>query len=178
MVQVFLTAPFDAPDLIELLCPTATVIPGSVPGFRHGSSPDGAPWIAADPSHVADGIFAELDEEGFDRLSFLAQVLDAPGQDILIEGRPVWVFARQYREHADIDDMAFVNARRAMVYQAADEILGYRGRLAVPELAARRPMILARAWARVTAQTSAPSEKRSAQPASDVAVTVEPASSV
>lgn len=170
MARVFLTAPFDAPDFTRLVIPQIPVIAGALPGFRHGMGPEGLPWLAPDAQSVATGVFADPDQAAMARLTHVTQVLGTPWRQVSVAGAPVVVFAAETADPAPAKAEQEAAALAAMLGEAAAEILSYRGRLSMPEIAARRQMILARAWARGAARQAAPSDRRSARPARDVEV--------
>ncbi|MEM9909535.1 MAG: NUDIX domain-containing protein [Pseudomonadota bacterium] len=167
MARVFLTAPFDAPDVVMLICPDILLTPAVIPGFRQGVAHGGVPWLVADPGQVATGAFADLDQASLARLTHVAQVLGAPWRSIEAEGEDVLVFAADHVA-SDADFPAADLA--ALLSEAIPEILSYRGRLSMPEIAARRQMILSRAGSRLAARIPEPSDIRSAQSSSEVQV--------
>ncbi|MEM6577980.1 MAG: NUDIX domain-containing protein [Pseudomonadota bacterium] len=171
MARVFLTAPFDAPDFTDIVCPQVAVTPGTLAGYRQGIRSDGVPWICPDAQSAAKGVFVELNQSALANLTHVTQVLGAPWRKVTENGAPVLIFASERSEEqaGNVDHTR--GALSAMLGEAAIEILGYRGRLSMPEIATRRQMILARAWARVAAQGAAPTDRRSARPAHDVRVT-------
>lgn len=168
MARVFLTAPFNAPDFTKHVLPSSDLNLGALDGFRSGYSDNGLPWIVEDRDGHAEGMFADLDQVDQARLTYVTQVLGVPWRQIADREGPLIVFAADSMASAvpdiPVDDLA------ALMGEAALEILEYRGRLSMPDIAARRQMILSRAWARVTARVAAPSERRSDRRSADVKV--------
>lgn len=167
MARVFLTAPFDAPEFITIMDPNVVLAPASLSGFRNGIGPDGAPWLLEDPQSVARGMVGDLDQDALARLTHVAQVFGAPWRRIPLAEEMVLTFAA---EEENRSGPVTSEAWSMLLAEAAVEILGYRGRLSMPDIAARRQMILARAWARVTAKDTAPTLLRSDQDAQEVLV--------
>ncbi|MEM1164153.1 MAG: NUDIX domain-containing protein, partial [Pseudomonadota bacterium] len=115
----------------------------------------------------AQGCVFEMDQEALSRLTHLAQVLGAPWRRIEWQDAPLIVFAR---DAPSATGSASADALAALIGEAAEEILGYQGRLSMPEIAVRRTMILSRAWSRVMARTPAPSLERSATSTAEIDV--------
>lgn len=167
MVRVFLTPPFDAPEVLVALCGACGATPATLEGFAAGIGGWGLPWLVPDPGGQAAGHIVEADQEALMRLTHVTQVLGVPWRRADQQDGPVTLFA---------DDVAGTQATRpvadlaAMITAAAPEILGYRGRLSMPDIAQRRQMILSRAWAQAIARAPAATELRSARGRDTVSV--------
>lgn len=111
------------------------------------------------------GVIAEVDDIAFERLSFFAEAIGLIATEQLSDDRAVTAFTP---ETPDAPIWQAQNA--AIIDHAAQEIIGYHGRVAASDLIVRRQMILARAWARHAAQKGAPTNLRSRTLAGDVEV--------
>nr|MDV2928309.1 NUDIX domain-containing protein [Roseovarius sp. W115] len=133
-----------------------TVIPGLVPAL----------------DATTDGQILTCPVEHAKRLRFLAQSFKLAPSDCAVEGEETTIFLV-----ASVENPTLVKAweltQLPMLLHAIEEIMSYYGRHDVSEVAARMPMILARAHSRVAALQTAPSAIRTALSSENVEVGAE-----
>lgn len=174
MTRVFLHGPLLWPPLIDLLTGIDDVLARSTGAVLTGHEvvlPHGAVWPVIrgrDGASVAGRVLSLPSPEVVDRIGFFARVLGScPADgDVTADGamQPALVFGGGASESAGAAQWATCDwqaAHGALVVEAAQEILGYRGAHAADDIHDRLPMILSRAQSRLCAARGAPAALRS-----------------
>ncbi|MEL7256355.1 MAG: NUDIX domain-containing protein [Pseudomonadota bacterium] len=145
----------------------------SVSGFAFSAAAfDVMPGLVPAADAITDGQILTCTAEEAERLCFVVQSFKLEPKSDVVQGEDITLFLVAPDESTTQLDAWDFN-QLPMLLHAIDEIMSYFGRYDITTVAARMPMILARAHSRVAAQQTAPSAIRTAQPAKTVEVQAE-----
>lgn len=133
---------------------------------------DVMPGLVSLAAATTDGQILTCTTEESERLCFVAQSFKLKLKSGVVQDGDVTLFLAAPNESTTRLD-AWDSTQLPMVLHAIDEIMSYYGRYEISEVAARMPMILARAHSRVAARQTAPSAVRSALSSENVEVGAE-----